>query len=99
MREVRPGLWHWTAPHPDWNPQQRWPEHVSSCAIDDGGRLLLVDPLAVPAKILALAEDREPVVVLTAPWHERDTRSLVSLLGASVYTPRPDTVEIGRAHV
>lgn len=32
-----------------------------------------------------------PVVVLTAPWHERDTRSLVERLGAPVYTPYPDT--------
>ena len=77
MRELRPGLWHWQAPHPEWSPDQWWPEQVSSYALDDGSRLLLFDPLAVPEEILALAAEREPVVVLTAPWHERDARSLV----------------------
>ena len=37
--------------------------------------------------------DRETVVVLTAPWHERDTRGLVERLGVPVYTPLPDTAE------
>ena len=62
-------------------------------AIDDGARLLLFDPLAVPSEILELAADREPVVVLTAPWHERDTQSLVEHLGAPVFVPPPDTQE------
>lgn len=64
---------------------------VSSCAIDDGIRLLLFDPLAVPDEILKLAHDREPVIVLTAPWHERDTMSLVERLDAPVFAPLPDT--------
>ncbi len=63
---------------------------VSSYAIDDGDRLLLFDPLAVPSEIEELAAGREPVVVLTSPWHERDTRSLVERLGAPVFTPAPD---------
>jgi glyoxylase-like metal-dependent hydrolase (beta-lactamase superfamily II) len=66
---------------------------VSSYAIDDGTRLLLFDPLAVPSEIFELAVDREPVVVLTAPWHERDTQSLVERLGAPVFTPPPDTAD------
>ena len=45
MRELRPGLWHWQTPHPDWTPGERWPREVSSYAIDDGERLLLFDPL------------------------------------------------------
>jgi len=64
---------------------------VSSYAIDDGEQLLLFDPLAVPSEIVELAADRKPVVVLTAPWHERDTRSLVAQLGAPVFVPPPDT--------
>ena len=63
---------------------------VSSYAVDDGNRLLLFDPLAVPRGIEELAAAREPVVVLTCPWHERDTRSLVERLGAPVFTPAPD---------
>lgn len=91
MRELRPGFWHWQAPHPDWTPEERWPREVSSYAIDDGGRLLLFDPQTVPDELIDLAADREPLIVLTAPWHERDTRILVQRLGAPVYTPAPDS--------
>lgn len=93
MRELQTGLWHWQAPHPHWTPGERWPQEVSSYAIDDGARVLLFDPLAVPSEILKLAADREPVVVLTAPWHERDTQSLVERLGVPVFVPPPDTAD------
>ena len=93
MRELQPGLWHWQAPHPDWTPDEPWPQEVSSYAIDDGARLLLFDPQSVPNEILELAADREPVIVLTVPWHERDTRSLVERLDAPVFTPPPDTAD------
>jgi glyoxylase-like metal-dependent hydrolase (beta-lactamase superfamily II) len=91
VRELQTGLWHWQAPHPDWTPSEPWRPEVSSYAIDDGARLLLFDPLAVPSEILELAADREPVVVLTAPWHERDAQNLVERLGAPVFVPPPDT--------
>src|SRR5215218_5783028 len=77
VRELEAGLWHWQAPHPDWSQGERWPREVSSYAIDDGEHLLLFDPLAVPDELLALAPEREPVIALTAPWHERDTQALV----------------------
>ena len=93
MRQLRPGLWHWTAPHPEWTPDEPWPQDVSSYAIADGVRLLLIDPQTVPAELLGIAKDREPVILLTVPWHERDTRQLVERLGAAVHTPRPDTAD------
>ena len=93
MRELSPGLWHWEAPHPQWRPTEPWSEHVSSYAIDDGDRLLLLDPLAVPAELLDLASRQETAIVLTAPWHERDAESLVDQLGVPVYTPLPDTAQ------
>jgi hypothetical protein len=93
VRELARGLWHWDAPHPDWTTDDWWPQRVSSYAIDDGTRLLLFDPLAVPGEIEGLAAHREPVIVLTAPWHERDAKSLVERLGAQVFTPPPDTGE------
>jgi glyoxylase-like metal-dependent hydrolase (beta-lactamase superfamily II) len=43
--------------------------------------------------LFALAPEREPVIVLTAPRHERDTRSLVARLGATVFAPPPDTAQ------
>src|SRR5918999_1609653 len=93
MRKLRPGLWHWQAPHPDWESSEPWDQNVSSYAIDDGERLLLFDPLAPPSELEELAATRETAVVLTAPWHERDTQSLVERLGVPVHTPLPDTAQ------
>jgi glyoxylase-like metal-dependent hydrolase (beta-lactamase superfamily II) len=105
VRELRPGCWHWEAQHPDWSGPEtealrrrltaiaETPSQagvVSSYAIDDGDRLLLFDPLAVPPEIVELAADRETAIVLTCPWHERDARSLVERLGVPVFVPPPD---------
>jgi glyoxylase-like metal-dependent hydrolase (beta-lactamase superfamily II) len=64
---------------------------VSSYAIDDGARLMLFDPLAVPDELLA--GDREVVIILTAPWHERDAQNLVDRLGMKVSSPPRDSAE------
>jgi hypothetical protein len=83
MRELRPGVWHWQAPHPDWSEEERWPEVVSSYGIELGDDFLLFDPLAVPDEL----RERATAVVLTAPYHERDARQL----GLPVHTPPADT--------
>jgi hypothetical protein len=87
MRELAPGLWQWESAHPAWEASEPWPQTVSSCAIDDGERLLLFDPLGVPRELEGLVAERESAVVLTAPWHERDAQKL----GLPVYTPPADT--------
>jgi hypothetical protein len=83
MPELRPGIWHWRSPHPDWDENQWWPQLVSSYAIEVGRDLLLFDPLSVPDPL----RERATAVFLTAPWHERDSR----LLGLPVHTPPVDT--------
>ena len=93
MQEIRAGVWHWQAPHPQWERGEPWGPEVSSYAVDDGKRLLLFDPLRVPRELEELATDRDTAVVLTAPWHERDARGLVERLGVPVHTPPPDTAE------
>jgi glyoxylase-like metal-dependent hydrolase (beta-lactamase superfamily II) len=90
VREVRTGVWHWEATHPDWKPGEDWGPVVSSYAIDDGDRLLLFDPLAVPGELEELAAGRETAIVLTCPWHVRDGRGLAERLGAPLYVPPPD---------
>jgi hypothetical protein len=85
VHEVRPGVWHWQSPHPDWDAQQGWPEAVSSYGIEHGDDFLLFDPLAVPDEL----RRRATAVVLTAPYHERDARAL----GLPVHTPPADTWE------
>jgi glyoxylase-like metal-dependent hydrolase (beta-lactamase superfamily II) len=74
-------------------PSEPWDKNVSSYAIDDGERLLLFDPIAPPTELVERATERDTAVVLTAPWHERDTQSLVERLGVPVYTPLPDSAQ------
>jgi glyoxylase-like metal-dependent hydrolase (beta-lactamase superfamily II) len=92
MQELAPGLWHWSAPHAEWTPEQGgdegWPQEVSSYALDDGERLVLIDPVAPPSLFDELAEGRRPAVVLTCPWHDRDSAALVERLGVQVHAPR-----------
>jgi glyoxylase-like metal-dependent hydrolase (beta-lactamase superfamily II) len=93
MRELAPGLWHWKAPHPGWAPSEPWDQEVSSYAVVDDDRLMLFDPIAPPGEIDELAAGRETVVVLTNPWHERATQSIVERMGVPVYTPLPDSAQ------
>jgi glyoxylase-like metal-dependent hydrolase (beta-lactamase superfamily II) len=92
VRELQTGLWYWEASHPDWTPGNPDDEgaKVTSYAIDDGERLLLLDPLALPRETDELAADRETAIVLTCAWHERDTRSLAERLDAAVFVPSPE---------
>ncbi len=95
MQELQGGLWRWEAVHPEWTPQdaatEDWGFEVSSYAVDDGERLLLIDPSTPPSPVGELAAGRETVIVLTCPWHERDARKLAEQLGAPVFAPPPDS--------
>jgi glyoxylase-like metal-dependent hydrolase (beta-lactamase superfamily II) len=91
VQQLQEGLWHWTAPHPEWEPEdagpEGWPQDVSSYAVDAGECLVVIDPIAPPSLLEELAAGRRAAVVLTCPWHVRDTKEVVERVGASVYTP------------
>jgi hypothetical protein len=80
--EVRPGLWTWTAPHPEWTPEQGGPEGwdgiVRSYAVDKGRTL--IDPISPPAGVLGV----KATVVLTCSWHRR---SADEIAGARIVVP------------
>jgi hypothetical protein len=69
VEEIRPGLWTWTAPHPEWHEQPL----VRSCTAEREGVLVLIDPMLPPA---ALVAGRELRVALTCPWHARSAPEL-----------------------
>lgn len=55
VTRIRPGLWRWTAPHPEWTPEKDrpggWGRMVGSvyCEPPEGvGAVVLIDPLAPP---------------------------------------------------
>jgi hypothetical protein len=94
VQEVAPGLWRWTAPHPDWTPEADWPQEVGCVYAELSDSVVLVDPL-VPAGEEgrfweALDRDVErlglPVLVLrTVSWHERSVDEVAGRYGASVW--------------
>jgi hypothetical protein len=69
MEEIRPGLWTWTAPNPEWHDEAL----VRSYAAEREGVLVLIDPMSPPA---ALVTGRELRVALTCPWHARSAPEL-----------------------
>jgi glyoxylase-like metal-dependent hydrolase (beta-lactamase superfamily II) len=91
MDELAPGLSTWTAPHPDWTPDQGGPEgwerDVRSCAFLRGDQLVLLDPLEPPPAVDELARGRDVSVILTCAWHRRSAGELIERLGATVYVP------------
>jgi glyoxylase-like metal-dependent hydrolase (beta-lactamase superfamily II) len=87
VHEVQAGIWHWQAPHPEWNARgAAWGKVVSSYAIEIDDGLVLFDPLTVPGEL----EERATAIVLTCPWHRRDAPSLAERLGLPIYVPPPD---------
>ena len=81
LTELAPGFAYWMAPHPEWEPDENWPEDVLCVYFEASDGTVVIDPL-VPRgrgdefwRFLDGAVERRglPVrVLLTAPWHARD---------------------------
>jgi hypothetical protein len=99
MQELRPGLWRWTARHPEWEPDAEpdspadWPPDVGSVAYAAPDALLLVDPLVSEPlwpELDALVErhGQRVAVVTTIPFHRRSRDAVASRYGASTSRAR-----------
>jgi hypothetical protein len=91
VRELRPRLWYWTAPHPEWTPdsagENGWEQEVGSYAYisADERTLALIDPLVPAAEEdefwRALDRDVEhhgpPHVLITCKWHTRSAQQIL----------------------
>ena len=98
MQRVDDGLWHWTAPHPEWKPGDDWEQEVGCVYWEAEDAVVLVDPL-VPADeadrtrfLDALDRDVERVgrpvaILLTCDWHARSRAELAARYNAGVFTP------------
>ena len=90
MREIFPGLWHWTTFH------QNIRTEVSSHYVEPAG--LLVDPMLPEAGVDAFADRERPRrVVLTSGNHTRDARSFADAYGIPIVTSREGAERIGGA--
>ncbi len=89
MRELAPGLLHWTARHPDWHPAG-FGDEVGCFALVADDALLVVDPLAGDEGVdvlAALAGGRPVHVLVTIGYHVRDSARVADRLGARVWGP------------
>jgi glyoxylase-like metal-dependent hydrolase (beta-lactamase superfamily II) len=107
VRELAPGLWRWTALHPDWTPAaskggEGWEQEVGCVYLETAAAVILIDPL-VPGEPAAretfleqLDADVErhgkPVsILLTVSWHERSAHELAERYGADVWANETGT--------
>jgi len=96
VRELRPGLWRWTAAHPEWEHAEHWGPEVGSVYAELPDALVMVDPL-VPQDEEdrfweALDRDVELVgkpvhVLLTVHWHERSVAAVLDRYKATLWRP------------
>jgi glyoxylase-like metal-dependent hydrolase (beta-lactamase superfamily II) len=92
VRELRPGLWRWTARHPDWTPEEGGPEgwepEVASYVYEAPDTLVLFDPLSPSWGELDERVERlgPPNVLLTIYWHARSAPEILDRYeGARVF--------------
>jgi glyoxylase-like metal-dependent hydrolase (beta-lactamase superfamily II) len=86
MKELAPGLWHWTRRHPEWHPKG-FGDVVSSYALLDDAGLVIVDPLLDGDDDPALAELETRAagtvrILITMPYHARSAEPLWKRLRA-----------------
>jgi glyoxylase-like metal-dependent hydrolase (beta-lactamase superfamily II) len=96
VQELRPGLWRWTALHPEWEHAENWGPEVGSVYAELPDSLVMVDPL-IPAdeeETFWSALDRDverlglPVhVLLTVHWHERSVATVLERYKATLWRP------------
>lgn len=94
MQALRPGLWRWSAPHPDWTPADGgpggWERGVWCLAYEAPDAVILIDP-QTPAEGTpeaarfweALDRDvarlgRPVACLLTQGWHERSASAVLA---------------------
>jgi hypothetical protein len=96
VQELRPGLWRWTASHPQWDHAEQWGPEVGSVYAELPDAVVVIDPLVPDDEEerfwSALDRDVErlsrPVhVLLTVHWHERSVASVLERYGAMLWRP------------
>jgi hypothetical protein len=92
MDELRPGLYRWTAPHPDWEADAEpespadWPELVGCVAYDPGDTVVLIDPLVGDGdwdELDAFVRGRPVHVLTTIAFHSRSRDAVSARYGAA----------------
>jgi glyoxylase-like metal-dependent hydrolase (beta-lactamase superfamily II) len=94
--ELRPGLWRWTAAHPEWEEGLHWPQNVGSVYAELPDAVAVIDPQVPPEDASAFWDpldrdierlDRPVHVLLTVHWHERSVEAVLERYGATLWRP------------
>jgi hypothetical protein len=97
--EIRPGLWRWSAPHPEWQPfhedgtPRDWQRDVGCVLYAAAGRAVFIDPQAPDGdqEFWRWADERcagsEVIVLETTPYHRRSRDELIARYDASTAAP------------
>jgi len=97
MRQVAPGLHHWTAPHPEWQPDAApgsaldWPEKVGCVLYEAPDAVVLIDPLVPEAlwpELDALVAGRPVAVLTTIRWHGRSRDAVLERYSGTEEVPK-----------
>jgi glyoxylase-like metal-dependent hydrolase (beta-lactamase superfamily II) len=92
--QIAPGLWLWSAPHPNWGGATDWAEDVNCVYYEAADATVLIDPLVPSAdegRFWAALDrdvervDRPVAVLLTAPWHQRSAVVVAERYGATIW--------------
>jgi hypothetical protein len=93
VEELAPGLWRWTAEHPEWQAGEGWEPEVACFYVETDDATLLIDPLVPTGDE---AERCVPVVVLlTGGWHRRSADEVAARYGASIHVAGEDELPGG----
>jgi hypothetical protein len=95
VQRIAEGLWHWTARHPEWEPNAEpdspadWPAEVGCVAYETAGSVALIDPLVLEdwAPLDEVVAGRTVFVLTTIGWHRRSSDEAVARYSASTAVP------------
>lgn len=102
ITEITPGLWRWTARHPEWVAGAKpgttadWPREVGSVAYESPGGLVVIDALVPEGgdslwswlDERAAAADGRVAALSTIKWHRRSRDAVARRYGASTSCSR-----------
>jgi len=95
VQELAPGLWRWSAEHPEWRPGEGWEPNVGCYYAEADDATLLLDPLlpmgADEARFWTELDadverrGRPVAVLLTTPYHRRSAEVVAARYDAPIH--------------
>jgi hypothetical protein len=84
VEELAPGLWRWTARHPEWHPGE-FGREVAAYALRAGDETLLIDPIVPEPDALDGIVSGRVAILITIPYHARSAEPLAARYDATIH--------------